>query len=445
MAFLKKNGRYGVIGLGASGLSAVRYLHKLGHNVFVCDQNPSPPLANQLPSDVACDFGRLDAALLQSADGIVISPGVDPRHPSIVATKQTIPVVSDIQLFADECHKRGIKMVAITGSNAKSTVTTLVYELLCQAGVSVGVGGNIGTPALDLLGNAMDVAVLELSSFQLEGVTALGAYVATILNICDDHLDRHETMANYINAKVRIFDQAEHLVLPLEDTPKNPYPPSKNAPIYISEQKPLAGQFGLVEEDGDWYLAVGDKKLLSAKDLAIKGRHNLINALFALAIGYALGLAMPTMLKTLHHFKGLPHRCQFVKHVDGCDYFNDSKGTNIGATLANLQGLGAVYGRQSIVLILGGQSKGQHFALMHQAVDTYAHTVLTIGADAAQIERELGTNRPLVSCGTLAKAVSYAHHLSAPCVLLSPACASFDQFSGFAERGDCFVAQVATL
>lgn len=445
MAFLKENGHYGVIGLGASGLSAVRYLHNLGHRVFVCDQNPAPPLAKHLPSEVVGDFGRLDVARLQSADGIVISPGVDPRHPSIVAARQNTSIVSDIQLFADECHKRGIKMVAITGSNAKSTVTTLVYELLHQAGASVGVGGNIGTPALDLLGDKMDVAVLELSSFQLEGVTALGAYVATILNVCDDHLDRHETMANYINAKVRIFDQAERLVLPLADTPKNPYPLSDHAPIYVTEQKPLAGQFGLVEEDGEWYLAFGDKKLLSAKQIAIKGRHNLTNALFALAIGHALGLDMPTMLQTLQAFKGLPHRCQFVKQVDGCDYFNDSKGTNIGATLANLQGLGALYGRHSVVLILGGQSKGQHFAIMRQLVDTYAHTVLTIGADADQIERELGTDRPLVSCKTLANAVSCAHSLSAPCVLLSPACASFDQFSGFAERGDCFMAQVATL
>lgn len=441
MDFLTENGRYGVIGLGASGLSAVRYLHKLGHTVFVCDQNPAPALASQLPDGVACSFGRLDVALLQSADGIVISPGVDPRHPSIVTAKQTVPIVSDIQLFADACHKRGIDIVAITGSNAKSTVTTLVYEMVKQAGIRTGVGGNIGTPALDLLDQPMDVAVLELSSFQLEGVTALGAKVATILNICDDHLDRHETMANYINAKLRIFDQAKQLVAnadaPLEL-------PNQNA-VYVTKHAPSAGQFGLVDYDGVWHLCFGDTKLLSTNALAIKGIHNLTNALFALAIGYALGLTMADMLQALQAFKGLEHRCQFVKQVGATDYFNDSKGTNIGATLANLQGLGAVYGKGQIVLILGGQSKGQHFAAMKQCVDTYAHTVLTIGADAAQIERELDTKRPLVACENLAQAVTYAHSLSAPCVLLSPACASFDQFSGFAERGQAFMALVMAL
>lgn len=449
--------RYTVVGLGASGLSAVQYLHNLGQVVKVTDQNASPALKSHLPDSIATAFGQIDKDLLLSSDTIVISPGVNPLHPSIVLAKEKgIPIISDVQLFVDECHKRGIAIVAITGSNAKSTVTTLVGEMAKQAGVCVGVGGNIGTPALELLKEPIELAVLELSSFQLEGITNLNAKVAVLLNLSADHLDRHGDMTGYLNAKLRIFQGAERAVLYADDL--NLYQAClshlhTNTPVAITKNTPKAGQLGLVQQNGAVHLAKActDGKvipLLSADELSIKGVHNLTNALFALAIGEQVGLPMDSMLDTLKQFTGLPHRCQFVAKVGDCDYFNDSKGTNVGATVSAIQGLGAVYGKCSLVIILGGQGKGQAFDELACPIARYGHTVLTIGEDAQKITDELvkaGLKTPIIACQTLEVAVNTAYQCNPCAVLLSPACASFDQFTGFVQRGERFVSLVREL
>ncbi len=455
-AFLQQDGHYVVVGLGASGLSAVCYLHQLGFLVSVMDANESPALAAQLPKDVTCVFGAFDEALLCAATGIVISPGVNPAHPAIVKAKATgVPVVSDVQLCIDECHARQIPIVAITGSNAKSTVTTLVGEMAKTAGVPVGVGGNLGVPALELLKLPMQLCVLELSSFQLEHISHLNAQAATLLNLSADHLDRHGDMHTYLQAKLAVFDGAKTAVLLADDkqlaTQCQLYlnQHTKADVVMVGSQAPVAAcAFGIVKDDGVLYLAQADKKLLSANDLLIKWVHNVVNALFALALGQAVELPMTAMLDTLRTFKGLPHRCEYVATVDNRAYFNDSKGTNIGSTMAALTGLGEVYGEKSLALIVGGQGKGQDFSELAPLLERYVHTLLTIGEDAPKITQELqkaNLTTPIVACHTLEKAVTTASTLAVSVVLLSPACASFDQFRGFPHRGEVFVSLVHQL
>lgn len=449
--FLKSGGHYAIVGLGASGLSALHFLHDNGYTVSATDAgNPTVTL----PSDVATYFGELNGELLQSVDGIVISPGVNPAHPAIVNAKaKGVPVVSDVQLAVDICHEKNIPIVAITGSNAKSTVTTLVGEIAKNAGIKVGVGGNLGTPALELVKDDIELCVLELSSFQLEHITNLNAKVATILNLSPDHLDRHGDMATYLRAKLTAFDGADSVVLFGDDenllkdcqTYLNTASPNANIAT-VTANAPQMGEFGLIKENDEFFLAKGNDRYLSANALKIKGVHNLTNALFVLAIGDVLGIDKAVMLDTLREFAGLPHRCQFVASVNGVDYFNDSKGTNIGATLSAIVGLGQVYGEKSLVLVLGGVGKGQDFTELADFVERFGASVLTIGQDGELIENQLkqaNVITPIIPCGTLDKAVEVAKNLSAQgqgkAVLLSPACASLDQFKNYNERGDRFV------
>lgn len=441
-----------VIGLGVSGLSAVNYLHAHQIPVTVVDMN-RPPLADKLPDGIKSDFGRIDSDILQTAELIVISPGVDPSHDSIVQARQRgIPIISDVQLFIDECHAKGIKIVAITGSNAKSTVTTLVGQMAKDAGQKVGVGGNIGVPALDLLADDIALAVLELSSFQLEGIDTLCADVATILNLSADHLDRHGDMTNYLNVKLGILNKAKNIIVGRDDGDLY-----HACMAYIANYSQCAKLATISSHDNtaDFYiqqtpsqitLQQGDHTLITHDKLWLKGKHNLTNALFALAIGQALGFEMAGMLSTLQRFEGLAHRCQFVKTIAQKDYFNDSKGTNVGATLAAIDGLGQVYGKESLAVILGGQAKGQSFGELAFLLDDYADSIYLIGQDAHKIQNDLvGLSVPIVNCDTLANAVQQASQSCAKAVLLSPACASFDQFAGFAHRGECFVGLVSSL
>lgn len=439
--FLQPNGHYVVVGLGASGLSAAQYLHKNAYRTTVNDAHPAPPLAKQLPCGIDTVFGGLDQALLAQATGIVLSPGIDPNQDAIKhAIDCGVAVVNDIDLFVKECQKQGIDIVAITGSNAKSTVTTLVGEMAKQAGRRCAIGGNIGTPALSLLDEPIDLAVLELSSFQLEWVNQLNAKVATLLNFSEDHLDRHGTMQAYLNAKLRVFDGCGTAVLPCDDATLLGQCQNNTANATILK----VGTGGDYWVD-DNFLKKNNQALIHADNLLIKGQHNLTNALFALALGDAIGLPMASMLTSLQTFKGLPHRCQYVAHRGESAYFNDSKGTNVGATLAAITGLGQSYGKASLVVILGGQAKGQSFLPLVCALQAYAKLVLTIGEDANLIARDLSECVPIKHCHTLAQAVNDAHTQDAPCVLLSPACASFDQFLGYADRGEHFCQLVQDL
>lgn len=455
----KGDGLQVVVGLGESGLSAAQYLSDQGYQVAVTDGQAAPKLADQLPENITIrKFGGIDADLLKTAARIVISPGISLQTPAIDAARQTnIPVVSDIQLFCEACTA---PIVAITGSNAKSTVTTLVGQMAADAGIKVGVGGNIGIPALSLLANPdMTLAVLELSSFQLETVTNLGAQVATVLNMSPDHLDRHGDMLGYHQAKHRIFQGAKSVVINREDALSRPLVADNLPRISTGIHAPDKDQYGLITDpDGQIYIARGTERLLAADTLLIKGRHNLVNAQSALALGELAGIPLDSMQATLRAFKGLDHRCQYVDHVAGIDYFNDSKGTNIGAAMAAIEGLGAVYAPKDgkLLLILGGQGKGQQFGELVPLINQYVSQIVCMGEDGALIEQhlraaDLSDEVRLHQCQTLADAftiiaqVTMSSLSQVQAVLLSPACASFDQFSGYAARGAEFVQQVEQL
>lgn len=455
----KGSGLQVVVGLGQSGLSVARYLANQGYQVAVTDAQAAPKLANQLPPEISIrQFGSIDAELLQQAARIIISPGISLDTGAVAAARQAnIPVVSDIQLFCEACT---VPIVAITGSNAKSTVTTLVGQMAADAGVNVGVGGNIGVPALTLLANDdMELAVLELSSFQLETVTNLGAQVATVLNMSPDHLDRHGDMLGYHQAKHRIFQGAKSVVINREDALTRPLVADSLPRVSTSIQAPDKGQYGLIiDSEGQIYLARGTERLLSADKLLIKGRHNLLNAQAALALGELAGLPLDSMLQTLQQFSGLDHRCQYVAKVTNIYYFNDSKGTNIGSTIAAIQGLGEVYAPKDgkLLLILGGQGKGQQFGELTPFINQYVSHVLMIGEDAKMIEQHLRAAKlsedvALYQCQTMENAFATVPQVTksslsqVQAVLLSPACASFDQYSGYAARGEHFIQLVNQL
>lgn len=446
-----------VIGLGASGLSAARYLAARDVAVTVVDGG-NPSLAHALPDGVACDFGHICADILLDSELIVISPGVNPLHDSIIkARKAGIPIVSDVQLFINECHARGIAIIAITGSNAKSTVTTLVGQMAQDAGMAVGVGGNLGTPALDLLADDIQLAVLELSSFQLEAITQLNAQAVTILNLSEDHLDRHGDMAGYLAAKLPILQGAQVAIINHHDQVLKAAcldyvvhhaKDSRILTVATAIEGGESADFRLIKDDEGIFLAKGNQKLIDSQSLKIKGVHNLTNALFCLALGESAGLSMAGMIETLRQFGGLAHRCEFVATVGAQDYFNDSKGTNVGATEAAIVGLGEVYGERSLAVILGGQGKGQNFMPLAALLNRYAHSVYLIGEDKPKIEQHLqagGMTIPMTASDVLETAVRQASQSMARAVLLSPACASFDQFEGFVHRGQEFVRLVGVL
>ncbi len=455
----KGSGLQVVVGLGQSGLSVAHYLADQGYQVAVTDAQAAPTLADQLPETIEVrQFGAVDRELLQQAARIIISPGISLDTEAVAAARRAhIPVVSDIQLFCEACT---VPIVAITGSNAKSTVTTLVGQMAVDAGINVGVGGNIGVPALNLLSNTdMALAVLELSSFQLETVTNLSAQVATVLNMSPDHLDRHGDMLGYHQAKHRIFQGAKSVVISREDALTRPLVADNLPRISTGIHAPDKGHYGLITApDGQIHLARGTERLLPADELLIKGRHNLLNAQAALAIGELAGIPLESMMTTLRHFSGLAHRCQYIAQVADIDYFNDSKGTNIGSTMAAIEGLGAVYAPKDgkLLLILGGQGKAQQFSELSPLINKYVSQVLFIGEDAALIEKDLraaGINDDVAlhQCQTLAGAfeciqqVTLSSLSQVQAVLLSPACASFDQFKGYADRGEQFVQRVHAL
>ena len=337
-------------------------------------------------------------------------------------------------------------IIAISGSNAKSTVTTLVGEMAKCCHLDVGVGGNIGTPVLDFLQQPeKDVYVLELSSFQLETTNDLRAKVATVLNITPDHLDRYDNdFQKYYQAKHRIFKGCENVVENLDDALTHPLV-AKKVQIYayhlgVSDFK----VFGLldVQVDGEVqeHLALAKKPLLATNKIKLPGRHNIINALAALSIGHAAGFEMQGMLKAIENFQGLEHRCQWVANKQGVDYFNDSKGTNVGATVAALEGLGATLARdKKIVLIAGGDGKGADFDDLARPVALFVKAVILIGADAKKIAASVAGAKihyatDMQDAVRQAAALAIAEEI----VLLSPACASFDMFANYEQRGHVF-------
>ncbi|EHU1210627.1 MULTISPECIES: UDP-N-acetylmuramoyl-L-alanine--D-glutamate ligase [Acinetobacter] len=445
---IQRGGLKVVAGLGISGVSAVNFLHEQGYQVAVTDSRPTPPGHDQIPADVKTSFGQLDQELLLQAEEIILSPGLAPQLPEIqAAIAKGISVVGDIQLLR---RATDVPIVAITGSNAKSTVTTLMGLMAKDAGKKVAVGGNLGRPALDLLKDQPELLVLELSSFQLETTSHLNAEVAVVLNMSEDHLDRHGNMLGYHQAKHRIFQGVKKVVFNRDDALSRPLVPDITPMQSFGLNAPDLNQYGVLRDaDGTLWLARGLQRLIKSSDLYIQGMHNVANALACLALGEAIGLPMESMLETLKHFKGLEHRCEYVKTVHDVRYYNDSKGTNVGATLAAIDGLGAAIEvkKGKVALILGGQGKGQDFTPLRSSIEKYAKVVVLIGEDAPVIEQAIQGATKILHAATLKEAVELCQRetQAEDVVLLSPACASFDMFKSYNDRGQQFVACVNSL
>ncbi|PRB84415.1 UDP-N-acetylmuramoyl-L-alanine--D-glutamate ligase [Pseudomonas sp. MYb185] len=436
-----------IVGLGVTGLSVARYLAGRGLPFAVCDTRANPPGVDQLKRFAPMAdlyLGELDSDLLCSAGELIVNPGIPLSTPAIQAALQAgVSVVGDIELFAREARA---PIIAITGSNAKSTVTTLVGAMAEQAGKRVAVGGNIGTPALDLLDEQPDLYVLELSSFQLETTQALNAEVATVLNISEDHMDRYADLAAYHLAKHRIFRGVRQVVINRDDALSRPLVADQLPCWSFGLSRPDFKGFGLIEQDGEKWLAFEFKALLPVAELKIRGAHNQANALAALALGHAVGLPMPAMLQALREFAGLPHRCQWLGQHAGVDYYDDSKATNVGAALAAIEGFGSdLQGKQ--ILIAGGDGKGADFSALVEPVSRLCRAVILLGRDAPVLEQALAEHVPVQRVTNLDEAVAAAAAVAEPgdAVLLSPACASLDMFRNFEERGRLFAAAVGRL
>ncbi len=434
-----------VFGLGVTGLSCARYLHRKGLAFSVVDTRSAPPglaqLQQEMP-DVPVFAGTVPEAVLMTAAELIVSPGVGLDSPLLAqAAAAGVPVLGDIDLFVREATA---PVVGITGSNAKSTVTELLGAMAREAGLDVGVGGNLGVAALDLLTTERQLYVLELSSFQLERAAELGLAVATVLNISPDHLDRHGSMPRYHQAKHRIFRGAACAVVNRDDPLTIPLLGDEVPVLSWRMGEPELGGFGLSEVDGEEYLCHGFEPLIAVRELPLAGRHNVANCLAALALAQAVGLPLTAALGALSRFRGLPHRCERVAEIEGVCFVNDSKGTNVGATEAALSGIG---GEHNILLIAGGQGKGADFSLLRDAVSQHCRQVIVIGESAPELSRALMASAPVIAVDTLEEAVRRAAAVAraGDVVLLSPACASFDMFSGYAERGECFVAAVQAL
>lgn len=434
-----------VIGTGVTGLSVARFLAAKQQAFVLLDTRTNPPNLEKIRQEfpgVTIECGELQSETLLACAEIIVSPGVSVATPAIEQAKNAgIPVVGDIELFVRYAKA---PIVAITGSNAKSTVTTLVGEMARAAGIKVAVGGNLGTPALELLDDAIELYVMELSSFQLETVTKLNAKVATILNISADHLDRYDSMRAYILAKLRIYFGAERIVVNRNDVLTHPPLAAGVKPTYFGGNADF-GSFGLIKENNEEYLAKNLTPLMPARELKIRGRHNVDNALAALALGDGAGIPMNAMLDTLRSFKGLKHRCEFVAEKNGVEFYNDSKGTNIGATLAAVNGLAR--DPHQLIVILGGEGKGQDFTELAPALKAINAHVVLIGRDAPLIEQALQQVTTITHAVSLQDAVnkSFAIANNGDAVLLSPACASFDMFKNYEDRGEKFCAAVQEL
>lgn len=436
-----------VVGLGKSGMSVVRHLARRGLPFAVADTRANPPelatLKAQYPGvEVRC--GELDVEFLCRASELLVSPGLAIATPALqAAAARGVKLSGDIDLFAREAKA---PIVAITGSNAKSTVTTLVGEMAVAAGRKVAVGGNLGTPALDLLNDEVELYVLELSSFQLETTDQLNAEVATCLNVSEDHMDRYSGLPAYHQAKHRIFRGARQVVINRDDRLSRPLI-GEDVPVWsFGLGKPDFKGFGLLEEGGEKYLAFQFETLMPVTELKIRGAHNQANALAALALGHAVGLPFDAMLQTLRSFAGLAHRCQWVGERGGVAFYDDSKATNVGAALAAIDGLGAdIPGK--LVLIAGGDGKGADFSALHAPVARYCRAVVLLGRDADVLAVALDGAAPLLRVCTLEEAVQQAAACATTgdVVLLSPACASLDMFKNFEERGRLFAAAVEAL
>lgn len=429
-----------IIGLGETGIACVEYFQALQIPIVVMDTRNAPP---KLPDfkmrfpKVPIYTGGLKEEILKQARTLIVSPGIPKDHPDIIRSLSPgVKIIGDIELFSQNIHA---PVVAITGSNGKSTVTTLVGEMAKKAGRSVAVGGNLGIPVLTLLSQNPELYVLELSSFQLETTYSLKAKVATVLNLSPDHMDRYASLEQYKTAKCRIFMNCETAVINRDDRLLIDAIPSGIPTISFGINEPLQGQFGLRKEGNDLWLSKGPQLLLPLAEIRLFGLHNAANALAALALGECAQLPMEAMLSVLRTFSGLPHRCEWVRKYKEVQWINDSKGTNVGATFAALQGLATdVSGKW--ILIAGGLGKNADFSPLKPLIKQYCCAVVLIGEAANELENLLQSSVTCVRAIHMEDAVHQAAKLAAPGdgVLLSPACASWDMFKNFEARGEAF-------
>ncbi len=425
-------------------MSVVRYLKRKGIDALFVDSRSEPPGLDELHEllpDADVILGENATVQLSNINRIIASPGVADSEPMLtVARKAGIDVVSDIELFAQDAEA---PIVAVTGSNGKSTVTTLLALMCDAAGMTALAGANLGEPALDLLlQDKPDLYVLELSSFQLQRTETLPAKVAVLLNVSADHLDWHESEKNYRNAKYRIFRNAAAAVISRNDPDIAKHVSKGTRIVSFGLDVPEDEHYGLREEEGGEFLARGEQLLLATSELALLGRHNQLNALAALAAGELMGLELPAMLQVLAEFPGLPHRMQLVARKQGVDFINDSKATNVGAAVAAVESIDGI-----IVLIAGGESKGGDFDDLSNAVSDRLRAAVLIGSDADRIADALADKALVVIANDIDDAVVQAagYAESGDTVLLAPGCASFDQFPNYMARGDAFAAAVQGL
>lgn len=430
-----------VLGMGETGISAARWLQSIGAVVFAADSRETPPRTADLKLPIST--GPFKNELLDKTDLVVVSPGLSLKEPVInEALRRNIPVAGDVELFAMEIAKRNPapSIIAITGSNGKSTVTSMVGEMCRKAGLDTVVAGNIGLPVLDTLDNQPDVYVLELSSFQLETLNSLNAKAAVVLNLSEDHLDRYDSMNDYGKAKSAIFKGNGVQVLNRDDeaTMAMRLPGRKMLSFGLSAPG-CEFEYGL--KDG--WLMKGERRLMQASSLKVAGLHNVLNALASLALCSVLDASEEALVGALSAFSGLPHRVEKIGEIGGVAFYDDSKGTNVGATVAALVGLSA-----KSVLILGGEGKGQDFSPLKAAVENHARAVVLIGRDASIIEHAIkGVSIPVIHASSMEDAVSKAYDAAktGDAVLLSPACASFDMFRNYVHRAEAFSAAFREL
>ena len=447
-----------VIGLGKTGLSVARFLQREQQSFMLMDSGGNPPdrsfIETEFPNTPFIT-GRLDTALLKAADEIIVSPGISLQEPAIKeAAISGTSVIGDIELFArhhSACktrQKTAPMIAAITGSNGKSTVATLVGQMARDAGIATAVGGNIGVPVLDLLTGKEEINlyVLELSSFHLERTYSLQAEVATVLNVSADHMNRYDSLESYALVKQGIYRNATWSVFNRQDKLTQSSCTTGANTLSFGLDNPGVNEFGLSIINGNKYLTYQDEQLMPVTELLLQASHHYANVLAALAMGSILGIPMDSMLSTASNFRGLKHRCEYVLTHQQVKYINDSKGTNVGATKAAIQGVGDECIEQGgkIVLIAGGDGKHADFSPLSPLFKKYLRALIVMGKDADRLIAVSDKTIPYEHVESIGNAVAAAqnHAVSGDVVMLSPACSSLDMFSRFEERGDQFVQAV---
>lgn len=434
-----------IVGLGKTGLSCAQFFSESDQPFAITDNRQEPPQLKELLRaypHTKLALGEFSENLLNEAHQIVLSPGI-PLYNLAIINQVTIgkPIIGDIELFARVVKK---PVIAITGSNGKSTVTTLVGLMMEVAGINAIVCGNIGKPVLEQLSINPEYYILELSSFQLETTSSLQPQAATILNISEDHMDRYPSLQEYIRAKQRIYNSCRTPIINLDQPEIWKNISFKNKPLSFGLEN--RADFSLIEDNHKTFITYHSQRLIPIEALKLNAKHHIQNALAALALGKAVGVPMEAMLWVLRDFKGIPHRCQWVRTYKDVNYYNDSKGTNIAATQAAIISLGEV-AKGKLILIAGGQGKGADFSALRNVVKRYVKQIVLIGEDTPLLEKALQGYTKILGVSSMEEAVKESTDLAeeGDVVLLSPACASYDMFKHYKHRGDVFIETVERL